>query len=251
MGSLTEPPPPVRRIVLDETPTVVEAPAGSNGNGHARRAATARRQRAGVARERMRLERLTIAYGGQGRRRPGLAAGAPGRGARADRPLGLRQDDAAALAQPPHRADADGDRATGASRSTAQDVDALEVTQLRRRVSDGLPAAQPVPDERLRQRRLRAARGRAPSGRGRTELRRVRARRAAARRPARRGRATTSTARRCGSPAASSSGSASPARSPSRPEVLLLDEPCSALDPRSTEVIEELIVRAARARSRS
>ena len=27
------------------------------------------------------------------------------------------------------------------------------------------------------------------------------------------------------------------------PEVLLLDEPCSALDPRSTEVIEELIVR--------
>jgi phosphate transport system ATP-binding protein len=28
-----------------------------------------------------------------------------------------------------------------------------------------------------------------------------------------------------------------------QPEVLLLDEPCSALDPRSTEVIEELIVR--------
>ena len=27
------------------------------------------------------------------------------------------------------------------------------------------------------------------------------------------------------------------------PEVLLLDEPCSALDPRSTETIEELIVR--------
>ena len=28
-----------------------------------------------------------------------------------------------------------------------------------------------------------------------------------------------------------------------RPEVLLLDEPCSALDPKSTETIEQLIVR--------
>ena len=30
------------------------------------------------------------------------------------------------------------------------------------------------------------------------------------------------------------------------PEVLLLDEPCSALDPQSTQVIEDLIVAAAR-----
>ncbi len=42
-------------------------------------------------------------------------------------------------------------------------------------------------------------------------------------------------------PAASSSASASPARSRSSPEVILFDEPCSALDPISTAKIEELI----------
>jgi phosphate transport system ATP-binding protein len=41
--------------------------------------------------------------------------------------------------------------------------------------------------------------------------------------------------------AASSSACASRAASPCKPEVLLLDEPCSALDPISTGKIEELI----------
>ena len=44
-----------------------------------------------------------------------------------------------------------------------------------------------------------------------------------------------------GSPAASSSGSASRARWPTHPEVLLMDEPCSALDPIATQKVEELI----------
>jgi phosphate transport system ATP-binding protein len=44
-----------------------------------------------------------------------------------------------------------------------------------------------------------------------------------------------------GSPAGSSSVCASPGRSPSRPEVILMDEPCSALDPISTLAIEDLI----------
>ena len=55
---------------------------------------------------------------------------------------------------------------------------------------------------------------------------------------------TASTSRAPGSPAASSSACASRARSPSNPEVILMDEPCSALDPIATLKIEELIERA-------
>ena len=44
------------------------------------------------------------------------------------------------------------------------------------------------------------------------------------------------------SPAASSSGSASPGPLPIEPEVILMDEPCSALDPIATAQIEELMV---------
>ena len=46
----------------------------------------------------------------------------------------------------------------------------------------------------------------------------------------------------CRCPAASSSGCASPAPSPPSPRVLLMDEPCSALDPIATRRIEELML---------
>ena len=117
--------------------------------------------RAGARRRRARadaLEALSVFYGDKAAVKRRLAASPPGRGARADRALGLRQDDAAALAQPPHRADRRARAAAARSCSTASDIDELEVTDLRRRVGDGLPAAQPVPDDDLRQRRLRAAR---------------------------------------------------------------------------------------------
>jgi phosphate transport system ATP-binding protein len=52
-----------------------------------------------------------------------------------------------------------------------------------------------------------------------------------------------SPAARC--PAASSSGCASPGRWRCEPEVLLMDEPCSALDPTSTRRIEETIASCA------
>ena len=53
---------------------------------------------------------------------------------------------------------------------------------------------------------------------------------------------TSSSSRRTGSPAVSSSGCASPAPSPPEPDVILMDEPCSALDPIATSRIEDLMV---------
>ena len=73
-------------------------------------------------------------------------------------PVGLRQDDAAALAQPADRADPDGARRGGRITLDGEDVDALEVTQLRRRVSMVFQQPNPFPMSDLRQRRLRAAR---------------------------------------------------------------------------------------------
>ena len=70
--------------------------------------------------ERLRLEDLSIDYGAKPAVKSRLAVDPPGRGARADRPVGLRQDDAAAHAQPPHRADAERRPRAGASCSTAR-----------------------------------------------------------------------------------------------------------------------------------
>ena len=75
-----------------------------------------RRQRARAPAPRGREHRLRRQAG----RQVGLAVDPPGRGARADRALGLRQDDAAAHAQPPHRADPERRPRRATSCSTAR-----------------------------------------------------------------------------------------------------------------------------------
>ncbi len=249
MGSMTEPPPPVRRIVLDEQPRVVGAPVNGNGNnangsvvnGNGRSGRIARHRNAPAATlERMALERLTIRYGGK------VAVNSVS--------LPVRQGEVLALIGPSgcgkttllrslNRLTELTPTATRDGRISldGQDVDALEVTQLRRRVSMVFQQPNPFPMSIFDN----VAYGLREGGgkrRGKAELR-----------PhvidaLRRAGLYDEVADNLEHPALRLSGGQQQrlciARSLAvQPEVLLLDEPCSAFDPRSTEVIEELIVK--------
>jgi phosphate transport system ATP-binding protein len=251
MGSLTEPPPPVRRIVLDAEPRVVEPPAGGNGNGngngHLRHVAR-RRDPATPPRERMQVEGLTISYGGK------VAVNGVS--------LPVRQGEVLALIGPSgcgkttllrslNRLTELTPTASRSGRITldGEDVDGLEVTQLRRRVSMVFQQPNPFPmsiSDNVAY-GLREGIGSHPP----TPRRRRRAK--GELRPA-----VTDALRRAGlydevaddldHPALRLSGGQQQRLCIARslavgPEVLLLDEPCSALDPRSTETIERLIVK--------
>ena len=101
----------------------------------------------------------------------------------------------------------------------------------------GVPEAEPVPEVDLRQRRVRPA-DQPLQGRHRTTSSR---RRSPGPRSGTRSR-TSSRRARSRSPVVSSSGSASPATLAVQPDVVLMDEPCSALDPIATSRIEDLMV---------
>jgi phosphate transport system ATP-binding protein len=235
-------PPPVRRIQVEAEPTIVQAPP--NGNGQATPGAVAPRLKrlpraASTPLERMRTEELSIAYG------PKLAVNKVS--------LTVRQGEVLALIGPSgcgkttllrslNRLVELTPSATRGGRILldGEDVDGFDVTQLRRRV--GMLFQQPNPFPMsifdnvaygLRQRGSKK-----PS---RKELE----------------PSVSEALHRAGlfeevkdnldHPALALSGGQQQrlciARSLAvRPEVLLLDEPCSALDPISTQTIEETIV---------
>jgi phosphate transport system ATP-binding protein len=236
-------PPPIRRIVVDAEPTL--APPREPVNGHGALAGIdvpRRRFRRvdGPRPERMATHSLTIAYGGK------AAVSAVD--------LPVRQGEVLALIGPSgcgkttllrslNRLVELTPTATRGGRITldGQDVDAIEVTELRRRVSMVFQQPNPFPMSIFDNvaYALREQGSRRPS---RDELR----------------PAVVDALERAGlhgevrenlmHPALRLSGGQQQrlciARAlAARPEVLLLDEPCSALDPRSTATIEELIMK--------
>ncbi len=236
-------PPPVRRIQVGEQPTVAHAPASGNGHVPAAAMAAPRMKRlpraATTPLERMRTEDLSIAYGAK------LAVNKVS--------LSVRQGEVLALIGP-----------SGCGKTTllrslnrlveltpaatrgghilldGEDVDAYDVTWLRRRVGMLFQQPNPFPMSIFDN----VAYGLRERG---------------SRKPARKALepAVTEALHRAGlleevkdnleGPALALSGGQQQrlciARSLAvRPEVLLLDEPCSALDPISTETIERTIV---------
>jgi phosphate transport system ATP-binding protein len=234
-------PPPVRRIVVDREPTVVQPPEGNGaapvaGSGPViRRPEPAR----GPKVERMRAEQVTIRYGDKEAVR---SVSIP-----------VRQGEVLALIGP-----------SGCGKTTllrcfnrlveltptatreglisldGEDIDALEVTQLRRRVSMVFQQPNPFPMSVFDNVAyvLREQASRRPKRRALAE---------SVRQALERAGLYDEVAADLSHPALRLSGGQQQRLCIARalaadPEVLLLDEPCSALDPQSTQVIEDLIV---------
>src|SRR4051794_19302968 len=223
-------PPPVRRIVVDSPPTVVAPTAIDHG--------VVRAERAPAGPERMTLDSLSVFYG----TKPAVK----------DVSLPIRQGEVLALIGPSGcgkttllrtlnrltelTATA---RRDGSIALDGQDIDTLEVTELRRRVAMVFQQPNPFPMS-IFDNVAYALREQALKRPGRSVVEPL----------------VIDALQRAGlydevrdeldRPALRLSGGQQQrlciARAiATRPEVLLMDEPCSALDPRSTAVIEELI----------
>jgi phosphate transport system ATP-binding protein len=241
--TLSKLPPPVRRIAVEAPPTIAPAPA--NGNGHvAAPARTGKRpkrlQRAGApARERMRTEALSIAYGEK------LAVN--------EVSIEVRQGEVLALIGP-----------SGCGKTTllrslnrlvdltptvarggrilldGEDVDAFDVTRLRRRVGMLFQQPNPFPMS-IFDNVAYGLRERGSKKPSRKQLE------PAVHEALGRAGLLEEVKDNLAHPALALSGGQQQRLCIARslavgPEVLLLDEPCSALDPLSTQTIEETIV---------
>ncbi len=232
--------PPIRKIVVDEPPTIAPAPPQSTGSGPAIAGAhrTIRPPASSPAVERMRCEDVTLSYGDKQavrnvsltvRRGEVLALiGASGSG----KTTLLRAFNRLTELTP-------GASRRGTISLDGEDIDRIEVTALRRRVSmvfqQPNPFAMSVFDNVAYALREQGSR---------------RPRREALRDPVvdalTRAGLYAEVAANLDHPALQLSGGQQQRLCIARalaagPEVLLLDEPCSALDPISTATIEELI----------
>jgi len=236
-------PPPIRRIVVEREPTLVPPPPGNGAApGPAGLASPLRRAEpaAGPKPERMRIDGVSIAYGER------LAVN--------DVSLPVRQGEVLALIGPSGCGKTTLLRSlnrlveitpTAVRRGTisldGEDIDRMEVTALRRRVSMVFQQPNPFPMSVFDN--VAYALREQGSGRPRKE---------ALREPVGDALVRAGLWNEVGGtldhPALRLSGGQQQrlciARAlAARPEVLLLDEPCSALDPRSTQTIEGLILK--------
>jgi phosphate transport system ATP-binding protein len=246
MGPLRKPP-PVRRIVVDEEPTTIAPPKEEGVGGAAKSAASGllsaprrRNGKRGKVTQRMRTEELGVAYAGK----PAVKAVS----------LEVNQGEVLALIGPSgcgkttflrslNRLVDQTPTATRTGRMFLddEDTDRLEETDLRRKVGMVFQQPNPFPMSVFDNvgYGLRERGSRRPS---RSALR------PAVEEALDRAGLLEEVKDNLGHPALRLSGGQQQrlciARSLAvNPEVLLLDEPCSALDPRSTSIIEDLIVK--------
>jgi phosphate transport system ATP-binding protein len=242
-------PPPVRRIVVEHDPQVVSPPVGQNGSASTTApepgALSTPPTRAPLigARERMRVESVWLAYGDRWVVRD---VSLPVRQGEVLALIGASGSGKTTLLRSLNRLTEVTAGAARAGRITldGEEIHELEVNQLRRRVSMVFQQPNPFPMSILDN--VAYALAEHPQH-GRRRRRRTAALEQTAAEALTRAGLYDEVADDLGRPALRLSGGQQQRLCIARalaanPEVLLLDEPCSALDPISTATIEQLIV---------